>query len=178
MTVKPIRWFEVTAGAPPSFHNHHPKSCVVCLNYKDYDNLAAGVEPWFLTNSVANIILISEWGPDGHWGALERGAQQMVDYAESDDAVGFKDGDFYGIFWVMYQGTERRPEVRVGLAYADSTTPLISISLVVERSYPNDEHHRWITPQFAIPLQVEVQLMGEAPKVIHRVSRYKRTPVI
>jgi hypothetical protein len=178
VTIKPIRWFEVSAEVPPAFHNPSQDTGVVCLNYKDHDDRSAGLEPWWLLGSIAVVVLISEsaWGPDGHWSALEQSAQQMLSYAESDDDVGFKEGDFYGIFWVQCEA-EHRAKVHIGLAYANSNKPLRPITGVIERTYPNDDH-TWVTPQCALPLQVEVQLMSGVPKVTHRVSRYKRSPVI
>lgn len=180
MTIKPIRWFEVAAGVPPAFHNPTDRTGVVCLNYKDHDDRSAGLEPWWLLGRIAMVVLISEneWGPNGHWGCLEVGAQQMVNYAESDDDAGFQEGDFYGIFWVQREA-EHRAIVHLGLAYASSASPLRHVTGMVERIFL-DEHHEWVTPQCAIPLQVEVQLLSESPKVevVHRVSRYKRAPVI
>lgn len=180
MTVKPIRWFEVASAVAPAFHNSSQSTAVVCLNYKDHDDPAAGLEPWWLLGRIALVVLVSEndWGPNGHWGCLEVGAQQMLDYAEADADVGFQNGDFYGIFWIQ-QEVAQRAVVHLGLAYASSASPLRPVTGMVERTFI-DEHHTWVTPQCALPLQVEVQIMGEAPKVevVHRVSRYKRTPVI
>jgi len=177
VTIKPIRWFEVDADTPAAFYNPDINTCVFCLNYKDYNNLKAGVEPWFLTHSLVNIMLISEWGTDDWWVAINQGAQEMVNYAASDDEVGFKEGDFYGILWVLRE-VNRSPEVLVGLAYANAATPLIPVQGMIERPIPEGSK-AWVTPQFSIPMQVEVQLLGESPKVAPlRVPRYKRTPVI
>jgi hypothetical protein len=181
VTVKPIRWFEVTSGVPPAFHNPSDRSKgVVCLNYKDHDDRSAGVEPWWLLGRIAMVTLIGEgdWGNSAWWEALGRGAQQMLDYADSDEDAGFKEGDFYGILWVQHE-VEHQAKVRVGLAYASSDSPLRPVTGMTEYDTRYDDHHTWVTPQFAIPLQVEVQLPGAiVPEVLHRVSRYKRTPVI
>ena len=179
MTIKPIRWFEVTAEVPPAFHNPASRTGVVCLNYKDHDDRAAGLEPWWLLGRIAMVVLIreSEWGPSGHYDQLRVSAQQMLSYAESDDTAGFKEGDFYGIFWVQREA-EHQSKVHLGLAYTSAASPLRPITGVVEYHNIGEHHHTWVTPQCAIPLQVEVQLMNEASKGIHRVSRYKRSPVI
>lgn len=177
MTIKPIRWFESAIGIPAAFHNPNPKSCVVCLNYKDYNSISLGVEPWWLTHRVVPIPLIGEWGSDDWWVALQQGALQAVNYAGYNESIGFKDGDFYGIFQVHHE-VGRSPRVLVGLAYANAATPLTSSQGMIEQEYPNYEHHHWLTSQFAIPLQIEVQLRGEIPEVIPRVSRYRRTLVI
>lgn len=99
MTTKRIRWFECSLGIPAAFHNTAGRP-VLCLNYKDYDNLKAGFEPWFLLNpSYSSVTLIREWGGESEFVQLERGAQSMVDYAAADTEIGFKDGNFYGVFW-------------------------------------------------------------------------------
>jgi hypothetical protein len=72
VTIKSIRWFETPRGVPAAFHNSlspgEKGSFVVCLNYKDYDNLEAGVEAWFLTHEL-NVIdpsSIEVWASLGH----------------------------------------------------------------------------------------------------------------
>lgn len=177
MTIKTIKWFEIPAGIPAGFHNPDPQSLVLCLNYKDYNNLKAGVEPWRLTHEIAILTLIGSWESDDWRVAFQQGAQEMVKEAASNDEGGFQDGDFYGVFWVQHE-IVHRPVVLIGLAYANVATPLIPVQGVVERSYPNDGRHHWVTPQFAVPLQVDVNLVGEGTQVIPRVSRYKRTLVI
>lgn len=174
MTTKTLRWFEAPKGVPAAFHNPSPPgdnpmggSVVVCLNYKDYDNRAAGVEPWFLTHEIAVVTLIHEWGTEVWWNALKKGAQEMVDYAASDEEHGFNDGDFYGIYWICRDETSFRPEVYVGLAYANTQAPLKPVRGVEELpDHDASENHTWVTPQFAIPLQVEVLLPGERPRPI------------
>lgn len=176
MTTKVIRWFEVATDIPSAFHN--TETPVVCLNYKDYDDREAGVEAWFLTHEGISVVtLISEWNHGSLITQLERGAQEMIDYAASDTKYGFKDGNFYGIFWV-HREDRGYAVVYLGLAYASLTNELTPVQGMKELDDwgPRDTH--WVTPQFVIPLKVEVRLPGEAPVVIHRVSRYKRPWVI
>lgn len=154
-------------------------SCVVCLNYKDYDNPEAGVEPWFLTNKVVVIPLLSSaWVSESWEDVLKRGAQEMIDKAASDE-FGFKDGDFYGVFWLEV-GVRYWSLGHVGFVYASSESPLIPVRGLEEKdlSSRDDSYPLWVTPQFAIPLQVEVQLPCESRVVIPQGSRYMRSPVI
>lgn len=182
MVTRNIRWFEGDEGAPLGFHNFS-RNCVVCLNYKDYDKLEAGVEPWYLTHKIVCPILINEWGPQGCYAALEQSAQQMVEYAESGPSdLGFSDGEFYGVFCTLTPNpyrTSRSSNVLVGLAYANASIPLVPIQGMQERSYYLDRGNvQWVNSQFAIPLQLEVQLPGESLRVANRVSRYRRDSVI
>jgi hypothetical protein len=189
MTLKPIRWFEAPSEVPAAFHNPllndadpTQDSHVICLNYKDYDDFSAGVEPWSLTNRVASLSLITllhlsnSFGAGGDWwGALKIGAQEMIGYAASDEEHGFKDGKFYGVFWLSREGQDPRPLVMVGFAYANSIKDLVPIRGLKELQQ-NDQCLTWVTPNFAIPWSIEVDL-ADRP-IAPRVSRYKRSPVI
>jgi hypothetical protein len=174
---KPIQWFEAPQGVPAALHTTEVP--VVCLNYKDYDDRKAGVEPWFLCNPALAIVpLLNEW-EDDMWAQLKRGAQEMVDYAiptpDTGPDFGFIDGNFYGIFWVQ-RGVESRDIVSIGLVYVNLTnvlTPCQGMKAVVAL---DDSKHVWVTPQCAIPLFVDVNLPSDQP--IRRVSRYKRKWVI
>ena len=159
MTSKAIRWFEVPTDAPAGFHT--TSTPIVCLNYKDYDNRNAGVEAWFLTHNTAIITLISEWA-DPLWDQLKKGAQDMVDYAASDKEYGFRDGDFYVVFWI-HREDRGYARVHLGLAYASLTNELTPIQGMREIPTGDLEHHYWVTPQFALPLELEVTLPDEAP---------------
>jgi hypothetical protein len=171
MISKAIRWFEVPTDAPAGFHT--TSTPIVCLNYKDYDNRNAGVEAWFLTHDIAIVTLISEWA-DPLFEQLTRGAQDMVDYAASDNEYGFRDGNFYGAYWI-HREDRGYAVVYLGLAYASLTNELTPIQGMKELP-ASLASHLWLTPQFAVPLQVEVRLPDE-PQV-RRVSRYNRAWVI
>jgi len=182
VTIKPIRWFEVTAGVPPAFHNPADRSLgVVCLNFKDHDDRSSGLEPWWLLGRIALVVLIgeNEWGGSAWWDVLKAGAQQMVTHAETDTHVGFQEGDFYGIFWIQHE-VEHEATAHVGLAYASSDNPLRPVTGMTEHNTIGERDHTWVTPQCALPLQFEVEVGVQSlrPEVFHRVSRYKRTPVI
>lgn len=175
VTPKLIRWFELTDGkVPPAFHTSTLTSVVVCLNYKDYDNRELGVKAFPLgRDRVALINLISEWSDEPLWDQLGSGAQEMVDCAASDAKYGFNDGTFYGIYLVQ-RGAATQWTVHLGLAYASLTNELTPVRGVQELPVKGELSQLWLTPQFAIPTQFEVQLPGE----VNRVSRYERKWVI
>lgn len=177
MTIKPIRWFEITDGkVPPAFHTHTNTSVVVCLDYKDTNNQRAGFEAYSLCRDRISLIkLISEWSSEPLWDQLTIGAQDLINLAALDTEYGFLDGNLYGIFWVQ-QGVTPQGIVHLGLAYASSTNELTPCQGMKTVSARDDSHHVWVTPQCAIPLLVDVKLPSDQP--IRRLSRYERSWVI
>ncbi len=170
MTKKRIRWFEASLGIPAAFHNTTGRP-VVCLNYKNYDNLREGFDPWFLCNPTYSLVtLINEWGGESERAQLERGAQAMVIHAAENTDFGFKDGDFYGIFWIGDEYTF------LGLAYSSLDNVLTPVKGLIERYQNETSTFRWVTHQCQIPLVVEVNLGTHGP--IRRISRYDRDFVI
>ena len=170
MTVKRIRWFKISRGIPAALY--HTENPIICLEYKDFDNLDAGVGPCTLIRlGVSKITLIHNLRGQSMYEVLKKGAQDLIDYAASTK---FRDGNLYGIFWVV---SEPDVSVYVGLAYASLTNIVTPVRGMVE-FFRDDADYSWVTPQFAVPLQVDVVLPGEASDRFHRVSRYERKWVI
>lgn len=174
MALKPIQWFQVSDRFTNlSFHNPNPisGSYVICLNYKGFSPSVIG--PWLLTQKVATVRMLHEWGDEPLLDQLKRGAQQMIDYAASDEIHGFQEGELYGVFRIEH-AIEPSETVHLGLAYSRPSIKPIPVRGMDEIP-ANYGPNIWITPQIELPLQIEVRYPGE---VIRRVSRYEREPVI